>query len=397
MEEIQKINIEGYEIGIYSIEYLEKIKRLYGFIYVTTNLVNGKMYVGQKKMRVDWKTYLGSGHAFKKAVKKYGRENFERKIIDIAFNADELNYLERMYTKMFDVMNKREWYNICYGGRQGASEYHKKPLKLFDINGNLIQRYDSLSAATKDTGESRDVIRNSCNGKTVMTQQKHIWRWEEDDFNKYPTGRTKDKRSQKIKCYSFNGDFIEMYDSFHEAERLTGVLRAGIKLCCDGIHSTSGGYVWRYVDDDFDKYPVKTTAENIKSKLEKYAFKIKCYSVDGALLKIYDSLHDAEKYTGVARANISRCCKGESYYAGDYVWRYIDDEFDKFPYRAFKTGKVYRYDLKKQLIEIYPNVNQASLLTGYTRSSISRCCNKQMKTAYGSLWFYEDDPDRPQN
>lgn len=50
MEEMQKINIDGIEIGVYSIEYLEKINGLYGFIYVTTNLINGKMYVGQKKL-----------------------------------------------------------------------------------------------------------------------------------------------------------------------------------------------------------------------------------------------------------------------------------------------------------------------------------------------------------
>lgn len=49
-EEIRKIKINNYVIGTYEIDYIKKIKGLYGFIYVTTNLVNGKMYVGQRKM-----------------------------------------------------------------------------------------------------------------------------------------------------------------------------------------------------------------------------------------------------------------------------------------------------------------------------------------------------------
>ena len=57
----------------------------YGFVYITTNNLNGRMYVGQKK--IDdwgvWKNYLGSGKAFKQAVKKYGKENFERAIVSL--------------------------------------------------------------------------------------------------------------------------------------------------------------------------------------------------------------------------------------------------------------------------------------------------------------------------
>lgn len=306
-----------------------------------------------------------------------------------------MNYLENLYTRVFDSVDSRQWYNICEGGWNGAAEHNKKALKLFDINGNLIKKYDSLTSASKDTGEARDVIRNSCNGKTILTQKNNIWRWEEDEFNKYNTKRKKNKISKKIKCYSFCGDFIKSYESIAEAERETGITASSISSCCMGKQSTSGGLVWRYYNDDFDKYPVKTKNENIKEKLYKYSFKIKCYSKNGDLLKIYNSIHDAEKDTGVPRANISKCCKGKSYHAGGYVWRYLDDDFDKYPYREFKNSKVYRYDKNLNLIEIYKNVNQASLLNGYARISISRCCKKQIKSAYGSLWFYEDDPERP--
>ena len=46
-------------------------------IYKTTNLINGKIYIGQSNGKA--KYYLGSGINFKKALKKYGRKNFQKK------------------------------------------------------------------------------------------------------------------------------------------------------------------------------------------------------------------------------------------------------------------------------------------------------------------------------
>ena len=61
------------------------IRNPYGFVYITTNLINGKRYIGRCKFDTTrpnaWKTYLGSGVALKLAVKKYGRQNF-KKVID---------------------------------------------------------------------------------------------------------------------------------------------------------------------------------------------------------------------------------------------------------------------------------------------------------------------------
>ena len=48
----------------------------YGFIYITTNMVNGMRYLGQKKFDRGWKNYLGSGAVLRKAINKYGKENF---------------------------------------------------------------------------------------------------------------------------------------------------------------------------------------------------------------------------------------------------------------------------------------------------------------------------------
>ena len=89
---------------------------MYGFIYITTNLVNGKKYLGQRKYSKGWESHLGSGVAFKKALKKYGKENFKREIIIEAETAEELNQFEKELSIKYDVVNADNWYNLCYGG-----------------------------------------------------------------------------------------------------------------------------------------------------------------------------------------------------------------------------------------------------------------------------------------
>jgi group I intron endonuclease len=95
----------------------KEIKDPYGFIYITTNLVNGKRYLGQKEFgQKNWKTYLGSGIAFKNALRTYGEANFSRNIIHICYSEEELNQIEYELSVFFDVVESDDWYNLVLGG-----------------------------------------------------------------------------------------------------------------------------------------------------------------------------------------------------------------------------------------------------------------------------------------
>lgn len=70
--------------------------KYYG-LYRITNLLNGKMYVGKHITKDLNDRYMGSGLILKRAIKKYGRENFRKEWLMFCEDEDELNYMERVF------------------------------------------------------------------------------------------------------------------------------------------------------------------------------------------------------------------------------------------------------------------------------------------------------------
>ena len=67
---------------------------MYGYIYETTNLINGKKYIGKHKSIDFDPNYKGSGQVLKKAFSKYGKNNFKCVIIEKCDNLKDLNTKE---------------------------------------------------------------------------------------------------------------------------------------------------------------------------------------------------------------------------------------------------------------------------------------------------------------
>lgn len=84
-------------------------------IYKITNLLNGKMYIGQHKTDNLDDGYMGSGKVIKQAVKKYGVENFRKEWIMFCEDAEELNYWEQVFVDETWVM-RSDTYNLQTGG-----------------------------------------------------------------------------------------------------------------------------------------------------------------------------------------------------------------------------------------------------------------------------------------
>lgn len=98
------------------------------YIYLTKNLVNGKIYIGQSiKESNKSKRYLGSGKLFLQSIEKYGRENFEKYIlIDNVSSRDLLDYYEIYYIALYNARDRNIGYNISRGGSGSNLEQQTK-------------------------------------------------------------------------------------------------------------------------------------------------------------------------------------------------------------------------------------------------------------------------------
>lgn len=91
----------------------------YFTVYETTNIVNGKKYVGMHATNNIEDNYIGSGRLLKAAIKKYGKESFKKEILHVFDNFEDMAEMEKMLCNE-EVMNSTEYYNLKEGGAGGV-------------------------------------------------------------------------------------------------------------------------------------------------------------------------------------------------------------------------------------------------------------------------------------
>ncbi|MEN6292457.1 MAG: NUMOD3 domain-containing DNA-binding protein [Methanobacterium sp.] len=107
-------------------------------IYKVTNLINGKVYVGQSVKNDKW--YFGSGTYIKRAIEKYGLKNFKREIVCECNDREELNELEIHYIKELNCKIPNG-YNISDGGDSGPGLFGDiNPSKRPEVKEKMRKR-----------------------------------------------------------------------------------------------------------------------------------------------------------------------------------------------------------------------------------------------------------------
>ncbi len=114
---------------IYQGSSFTEVGNNYGFVYIITNLIDNRQYIGKKffwstkrkqinkkrksyKVESDWKEYWSSSEELKKDVLTLGSKNFSREIIYLCSNKGTANYLEaREQFNRAVLENKSLWYN----------------------------------------------------------------------------------------------------------------------------------------------------------------------------------------------------------------------------------------------------------------------------------------------
>ena len=92
-------------------------------VYKTTNLINGKVYVGKHRTdSLEFDGYLGSGILLNRAILKYGSENFKRETLFVFDNPiDCSNKENEIVNEKF--IERSDVYNIAIGGDGGNTIY----------------------------------------------------------------------------------------------------------------------------------------------------------------------------------------------------------------------------------------------------------------------------------
>lgn len=218
-------------------------------IYKITNKILEKSYVGQSIHIEDrWKEHLwGKGNAdLYVDFHKYGVENFTFEILEIC-NKELLLEREKYWIAFYDTYHNG--YNMNDGGDNShfAITKTKKIVYCYDLDGNFITEYESLSEAERQTG-----IPNSNISRAISTggrTQKYLWSYEKlPHINKYKrkTGKVPHK-TKKVGQFSKTNELLEIYNSLIEAKEKTGISDASISQVCHQKRKTAGGFIWKFI------------------------------------------------------------------------------------------------------------------------------------------------------
>lgn len=118
-----------------------------GKIYKYTNMINGKVYIGQTKQSLQERdkkhlTQLSDLTYFHRALKKYGRENFTLELVEDGIPFEQLNDKEKFYIDKFESFYVTgKGYNLTQGGQWGSGTQKLTISQANEIK-NLIKTSD---------------------------------------------------------------------------------------------------------------------------------------------------------------------------------------------------------------------------------------------------------------
>ena len=108
-------------------------------VYKTTNKTNGKFYIGTHKTSNLDDKYLGSGKLLRRAIEKYGVDNFEREILHV-FDTPAEMFAKEAEIVTADFLAEENCYNLKLGGEGGFDHliYNEKKMRNLKRGGNII-------------------------------------------------------------------------------------------------------------------------------------------------------------------------------------------------------------------------------------------------------------------
>ena len=234
-------------------------------IYKVTNLINGKIYVGQTANSLEkrWKDHCRTGYLLNKAIKKYGKENFTIEQIDMASSKEECDEKEKNYIKELKSHTLEHGYNLELGGN-GPGKHSEVTLKkmsesqLGEKNHMFGKRFsnefklkhfsnrsgeNSSCFGRKHTKESRQKMSAALKGRTAPNKgKKGKTLTREDRINKSLACGGRSFCVYKKDSNEFVGEWINQSECANDLN----LYRKNIGTCLKGLTESYKGYVFQY-------------------------------------------------------------------------------------------------------------------------------------------------------
>lgn len=221
-------------------------------VYLRTNLINGKQYVGQtvdfSRRQYQWKNLSTpyAGDYINKAREKYGLDSWNVDVLKECNTIDELNYWEEYFINKLNTKIP-SGYNLNDGGK-GQTGFHHSIESRMRISASKKGKRKGIPRAD----DVKKKISASKKGKRTslgMTNHKH----SSESKLKMSAAKKGKKSGAAKKVYQYlNGVLVGVYSSVKEAINANNYHYSGaLSSACKGNYNNEGnhkynGYEWYY-------------------------------------------------------------------------------------------------------------------------------------------------------
>lgn len=244
------------------------MKENYGIIYCLTNLINNKKYIGQTITKLEYRI---NGHfscannknnktPICRAIRKYGKENFEWVILDKAYTQEELDKKEIYWINYYNTYN-HDGYNATLGGQknkinfickkereQYTSKKYKHPFLVFDLQGNYIKEIVNMCAFADEISTGAGNVFAVLSGKKNSIHG-YILFYKDEFTKKKLRERIRKTNNKTFRVFDLNKNYIGSWNSQIECAKELNIHRGNISKCLIGDRLRINGYYFYYEDD----------------------------------------------------------------------------------------------------------------------------------------------------
>ena len=355
-------------------------------IYCYTNKENGKKYIGITSRSIEEREashiYESKNKSnkcynapFKRAIRKYGIEGFDREIIDSVNSLEEACELEKYYIKKYNTYYKYKnsnGYNATIGGELIQSP--KDRVIQIDLDTLEYTIWDSVSEAESQLKISiYDAVNkyNKSANNSVWIREKifSIENYKEEIYI-----------NQNFICQvSFERELIHIWRNSKTAAKRLKLSQGNISMCCNGYRTKTGNYYWCFYKDYINNnYPIH--------KIVKHEKPVVKFDMQGNIIEVYQSLTEASEICNIDMSSISSACTiGRS--AGGFLWKRLCEynDTDEIVYINNNKTKVDKLNENKEYICSYNSVTEAADDVGVKYTGICRAIKNGCRSG-GFFW-----------